>query len=77
MQTQTQNYRQLTQGQRYPIQALCQNGFFLRRIAEDIGCHARSVCRELKRNQHQFALKTGTTRARCQHADALSLDRAG
>ena len=53
MQTQTQNYRQLTQDQRYPIQALRQNGFSLRRIAEDIGCHASSVYRELKRNQHQ------------------------
>jgi transposase, IS30 family len=48
--SQNKHYRQLTQGQRYQIEALHSNGFSQRRIAESIGVHPSSISRELRRN---------------------------
>lgn len=53
MKPQNKHYRQLTQGQRYQIQALHSNGFAQRRIAEAIGVHPSSISRELKRNSSE------------------------
>jgi transposase, IS30 family len=53
MKPQNKHYRQLTQGQRYQIQALHSNHFAQRRIAESIGVHPSSISRELKRNSSQ------------------------
>jgi transposase, IS30 family len=50
MKSQHKHYRQLTQGQRYQIQALHRKGFSQRSIAEAIGVHHSSISRELKRN---------------------------
>lgn len=50
MKSQHKHYRQLTQGQRYQIQALHRKGFSQRSMAEDIGVHHSSISRELKRN---------------------------
>ena len=42
-------YRQLTQIQRYQIEALRASGSSLRAIAHQVGCHASTVSRELSR----------------------------
>ncbi|MFT8259009.1 MAG: helix-turn-helix domain-containing protein [Candidatus Symbiodolus clandestinus] len=46
-----QHYRPLTQGQRYQIQALHDNGFSQRKVADNIGVNHSTVSRELKRNR--------------------------
>ena len=43
-------YRQLTQEQRYQISALLVAGKSQRQIAEMLGCHSSTICRELRRN---------------------------
>lgn len=53
MKSQHKHYRQLTQGQRYQIQALHRKGFSQRSIAEAIGVHPSSISRELRRNSSQ------------------------
>ncbi|CDM89476.1 helix-turn-helix domain-containing protein [Xenorhabdus bovienii] len=50
MHKQTRQYRQLTPGQRYQLQALHHKGFPQYQIAEAIGVHPSTVSRELKRN---------------------------
>ena len=50
MSTQNKRYQQLTQGQRYQLQALHRKGFSQRDIAIDIGIHHSTVSREFKRN---------------------------
>jgi transposase, IS30 family len=50
MNTQNKQYQQLTQSQRYPLQALHSKGFSQREIALDIEIHHSTVSRELKRN---------------------------
>ncbi|MDC9594676.1 helix-turn-helix domain-containing protein, partial [Xenorhabdus sp. IM139775] len=50
MHKQTRQYRQLTLGQRYQLQALYNKGFPQYQIAEALGVHASTVSRELKRN---------------------------
>ena len=44
-------YKQLTMGQRYQIEALIKEGLSQRAIADNIGVHRSTVCRELGRNQ--------------------------
>lgn len=44
------HYQQLTQAQRYQIQALRACGLSLREVAKQIGSHASTVSRELRRN---------------------------
>ena len=43
-------YRQLTQEQRYQISALLVAGMSQRQIAEMVGCHSSTICREVRRN---------------------------
>uniref|UniRef100_UPI0030F3FAEA IS30 family transposase n=1 Tax=Xenorhabdus entomophaga TaxID=3136257 RepID=UPI0030F3FAEA len=50
MHKQIRQYRQLTPGQRYQLQALHNKGFPQYQIAEAIGVHPSTVSRELKRN---------------------------
>lgn len=50
MPKQKRQYRQLTQGQRYTIQALKEKGFPLQQIAANIGKNPSTISRELKRN---------------------------
>jgi IS30 family transposase len=45
------HYQQLTEGQRYQIQALHSNGFSQRKIAHSIKVHPSTVSRELARNR--------------------------
>jgi IS30 family transposase len=61
-------YRQLTQGQRYQIYALKQTGHTLSEIAEVIGVHKSTVCRELKRNRGQRGYRP-------QQAQSLAMER--
>ena len=50
MSTQTKRYKQLTQGQRYQLQALLENGLSQQAIADSLGVHKSTVNRELNRN---------------------------
>ena len=50
MSTQTRRYKQLTQGQRYQIEALLEKGHFQNEIAEVTGISESALSRELKRN---------------------------
>ncbi|KEQ18428.1 IS30 family transposase [Endozoicomonas numazuensis] len=50
MNTQTKLYKQLTQGQRYQIEALLGTGLTQKEIAERIGTSAGTLSRELQRN---------------------------
>ncbi len=50
MSTQTGQYKQLTQGQRYQIEALLKKGHFQCDIAETIGVSKSALSRELQRN---------------------------
>ncbi|WP_263322374.1 IS30 family transposase [Endozoicomonas sp. Mp262] len=50
MSTQTRRYKQLTQGQRYQIEALLEKGHFQNEIAEVAGISESALSRELKRN---------------------------
>ena len=43
-------YQQLTEGKRYQIAALLEQGFPVKNIALTVGCHRGTVYRELKRN---------------------------
>jgi len=43
-------YRQLTQGQRYPVFAYLETGISQRQIAKNVGVHSRTISREIKRN---------------------------
>ncbi|MGR5303892.1 helix-turn-helix domain-containing protein, partial [Vibrio mediterranei] len=43
-------YQQLTEGRRYQISALLEQGVSVTKIARAIGCHRSSVYRELNRN---------------------------
>lgn len=44
-------YKQLTMAQRYQIEALNKEGLSQRSIANNIGVHRSTICRELERNQ--------------------------
>jgi transposase, IS30 family len=61
-------YRQLTQEQRYQIYALKQTGHTFTEIAEVIGVHKSTVCRELKRNRGQRGYRP-------QQAQSLAMER--
>jgi len=50
MHTQTRQYKQLTLGQRYQIQALLGQGHFQKDIAVAIGTSKATLSRELSRN---------------------------
>ncbi len=50
MSTQTRQYKQLTLGQRYQIQALRGKGHFQKEIAETVGISRSALSRELRRN---------------------------
>ena len=50
MSTQTGQYKQLTQGQRYQIEALLKKGHFQYEIAETISVSKSALSRELQRN---------------------------
>ena len=50
MSTQTRQYKQLTPGQRYQIQALRGKGHMQKEIAEAVGISASALSRELSRN---------------------------
>ena len=50
MNTQTKHYKQLTQGQRYQLQALLENGLSQQAIADSLGVDKSTVSRELTRN---------------------------
>lgn len=43
-------YQQLTEGRRYQISALLEQGISVTNVARSIGCHRASVYRELNRN---------------------------
>ena len=71
------SYNQLTQCQRYQIQALLKSDHKQTEIAETIGVHKSTICRELKRNQgqrgyrpkqaHQKAISRRKRDRRCIH----------
>ena len=50
MSTQTRQYKQLTQGQRYQIEALLEKSHFQNEIAAVVGISESALSRELKRN---------------------------
>lgn len=50
MKTQTKHYKQLTQGQRYQLQALLKNRLSQQVMADTLGVHKSTVSRELRRN---------------------------
>jgi IS30 family transposase len=62
------NYTQLTQNQRYQIYSLNKAGHSQKYIAQDIGVHKSTVCRELFRN-------TGLRGYRPKQAQQLALNR--
>jgi IS30 family transposase len=49
------NYTQLSFEQRYQIEALLQTGRSQKEIAQHIGVHQSTICRELRRNSAQWA----------------------
>lgn len=61
-------YNQLTQGQRYQINALQRTGHTGKEIAEVIGVHPSTVSRELKRNRGQRGYRP-------QQAHSLAMER--
>lgn len=66
------HYAQLTQEQRYQIHAFKKAGFNQAQIAQEVGAHKSTICRELRRNRGlngyrplqapMFALKRRKTR---------------
>ena len=50
MSTQTRQYKQLTQGQRYQIEVLLEKGHFQNEIAVTVGISESALSRELQRN---------------------------
>ena len=62
------SYSQLTQEQRYQIWALKKAGMKQTAIAEEIGVHKSTICRELARN-------TGQRGYRPKQAHRLALER--
>lgn len=50
MSSQSRQYKQLTLGQRYQIQALHEKGYMQKEIAESVGISPSAVSRELRRN---------------------------
>jgi len=44
-------YKQLTQGQRYQIYAFCKAGYLQKEIAEELGVAPSTISRELRRNR--------------------------
>jgi IS30 family transposase len=59
----SQNYSQLSQAQRYQIEALCQSGNSQREIASILGVSPSTICRELKRNVPKRGIGAGQYRA--------------
>ena len=53
MSKQTRQYKQLTQGQRYQIEALLGKGHFQKEIAETVGISKSALSRELNRNTRE------------------------
>ena len=47
-------YKQLTLKERYHISALLKSGLKQKEIADEIGVHASTICRELKRNRDEI-----------------------
>ncbi|MDP0563324.1 MAG: helix-turn-helix domain-containing protein [Candidatus Endonucleobacter sp. (ex Gigantidas childressi)] len=50
MSTQTRQYKQLTQGQRYQIEALLRTDYMQKEIAVSVGISESALSRELSRN---------------------------
>lgn len=50
MSAQNRQYKQLTQGQRYQVEALIETGHFQKEIAEVVGVSESAISRELQRN---------------------------
>ena len=53
MNNQNKHYKQLTQGERYQIQVLLENGFSITEISHALCRHKSSISREIKRNSMQ------------------------
>ncbi len=68
MSTQTRQYKQLTQGQRYQIEALLGKGHLQKDIAEFICISESTLSRELQRN-------TGVNGYRAETAQRLAIQR--
>ena len=50
------NYQQLTDSQRYQIEAYLKANFTLTLIAEELGVHKSTISREIKRNSKKTCL---------------------
>ena len=53
------NYQQLTDPQRYQIEAYIQANFTITRIAKELGVHKSTISREIKRNSKKRVYKAG------------------
>lgn len=68
MSTQTRQYKQLTQGQRYQIEVLLEKGYMQKEIALSVGISEGALSRELGRN-------AGDDGYRAETAHALAIQR--
>jgi IS30 family transposase len=74
----TINYTQLSLGQRYQIEALRKTGMSQKSIAQSIGVHPFTVCRELRRNVPSRGRNAETYKAsQAQFLDAKAPSREG
>ena len=69
-----ETYTQLTQEQRYQIEACRKAGLSLARTASAVGCHRSTVCRELKRNASSQGYEAGEAQ---RQAERRRRERAG
>ena len=60
----SKNYTQLSFEQRYQIEALLQTGRSHKEIAQQIGVHPSTICREFRRNSAQRGTTAGCYSAR-------------
>ena len=60
----SKNYTQLSFEQRYQIEALLQTGRSQKEIAQQIGVHPSTICREFRRNSARRGPKAGCYSAR-------------
>ncbi len=71
------SYRQLTQEQRYQIYALKKAGHNQTEIANVMGVHKSTICRELRRNRGQRGYRPSSfgTGYRPQQAHGFAIER--